>query len=327
MIFTVSLLIVLVNFMLLLTVSTIDSSSYHSYLPFMLFLFSFPHFIATYGVWISRVKSWRQEWWPLIFPFLYLGIFYACVRGQLGSIHPSLIVKLTYVYLLYHFCSQLYGVALWLGSEKKVEFSLWEKRLLRAIFLLMGAYTLMDLELRGATGVLFYTDTPITIFPAWIMRSTLILFFVLALGFCFISFKHFYQKKKLEYLLPLAILGTGFIWFIPPFSHGLVFYLPILHGLQYYPFIYMKMRKLKLWQWGLFLMLCVGIGEFFFRQIPFWDTGLGSMGMLWTAMILTLLNNHHFIIDGRIWKLSDPKNTDLFTSGPELQSLEVRARL
>jgi hypothetical protein len=327
MIFTASWLIIAVNFLLLIMVSFMKTESSHAYLPFLFIFFSFPHFMATYGVWISRVKSWKEEWWPLTFPFLYLAFFYFSTTGQLKVIHPAYLVKLTYFYLLYHFCGQLYGVALWMGTEKKVLLALWEKRILRSCFLLMGAFSLMDLELRGATGILFYANTPMTIAPAWLMQGTFLSFIILSLIFCALTFRNFFVSKNIASFLPLMILGLGFVWFIPPFSHDLVYFLPILHGLQYYPFIFLKFKGFKAWQWALFISVCMGAGYVLFRVLPFWESGLNSLGVLWTAMILTFFNNHHFIIDGRIWKLSDPKNADLFTSYQELRSPEVRVPL
>ncbi len=310
MTFTVTFLSVGVSYLLLLLLSLGDHTFLRSYLPFMLILFSFPHFMATYGIWMGRVREWKREWWPLIFPFVYLGIFILSLKGKF-PLRFELIIKLSYVYLIYHFSQQLYGVTLWMVGQKKIQLDRWAKYLLRTIFILMGFYTLLELELRGATQVLFYSSIPLFPFPPVLFQVTMGLFFLCAVVFVMYAFWRVHQTKNIFFLTPLLGVGAAFIWFIPPFSHDMVYYLPIVHGLQYYPFIYMKMRHLAAWKWVLFIVSCGVSGWVLFRWLPF-TQGIGPMsGVLWTSMILTLLNNHHFIIDGRIWKLSDPRNEDL----------------
>jgi hypothetical protein len=196
-------------------------------------------------------------------------------------------------------------------GELKMVVETWTKLLLRSIFLLMGLYTLMEMELRGATQVLFYMNVPLVSFSTKLFPVVMGLFFFCATVFISYSFWLFFRTKNLSSFAALPGIGAAFIWFIPPFSHDLVYYLPIVHGLQYYPFIYMKMKHLAAWKWALFVVSCGISGWLFFRWVPF-AKGVGPMtGVLWTSMVLTLLNNHHFIIDGRIWKLRDPRNEDL----------------
>jgi hypothetical protein len=82
----------------------------------------------------------------------------------------------------------------------------------------------------------------------------------------------------------------------------------------------MKTARISRLKWVVLSLVFVGLGWFFFRWLPFNISPVFLSGTLWPAFILTLLNNHHFLIDGRIWKLKDPENNDLFTSSPVLQS-------
>lgn len=281
------------------------------YLPYLLILLSFPHFILTYWIWFKRVDSWREEKWPILFPIIYLNLFYTSSVYPLEWLNPQILVKLSYYYLLYHFAQQLYGVTLWMAFSYGVKIDRWTKHTLHAFFLACASYAMFDLELRGATNVLFYLETPVWKFPSELLLTNFAIvgaLFVVLIG---LILKNFYQYKNIREFLPLAGVSVSTLWFIPPFSHGMIFFLPIIHSLQYFPFIYMKNRGLTIYRWAATGGLAIFAGWVFFRGVPLLVPGGWS---LWPAMILTMLNNHHFIIDGRIWKLKDVKNKDLFSA-------------
>jgi hypothetical protein len=104
--FTLSFLMVGVSYCLLILLLFFEHSKLQPYLPFLLILFSFPHFMATYGIWFGRVKEWKREWWPLLFPFVYLAVFFLALKGMI-PVRIDMIIKLSYVYLIYHFSQQL----------------------------------------------------------------------------------------------------------------------------------------------------------------------------------------------------------------------------
>ena len=60
---TFSFLMIGVSYLLLPFLIVSEKTTLNSYLPYLLIAFSFPHFIATYALWITRVKSWKREWW------------------------------------------------------------------------------------------------------------------------------------------------------------------------------------------------------------------------------------------------------------------------
>lgn len=286
--------------------------SIRHYLPWLILIFSFPHFMATYWVWSSRVKNWKSEWWSLGFPVFYVSLFFMASKGWLFSEAVETILKLSYLYLLYHFAQQLYGVTLWINYRQGVQYIGWRKLLLRGFFLSAGLYAWVEMELRGVVNVLFYHQV-----PSWNIHSDYIqgiFFIVLSLSFIIfiLTFMDFIRYKSLKYFMPLGSMGLAWLWFLPPLNQGMVVFLPILHGIQYLPFIHMKGGNLSLKKWCFLTGFFVASGWLFFRWVPFQVTG-PLEGTLWPAMILTLLNNHHFIIDGRIWKLRDPQNQDLLT--------------
>ena len=322
MAFTFLFLMVGVSYLLLPVVLVTEKTSLNSYLPYLLIAFSFPHFVATYNLWFERVRNWKREWWPLIFPFAYVGVFLLSLKGMI-PLPIFVIVKLSYFYLIYHFCQQLYGVALWMSGLQKIVISKGVRRLLRVTFLLVGFFSILEMEVRGATEILFYMSTPIVPMPTIFVQVIFGLTMACSLLTVLVLFLAFLKLKRLGAFLPLAALGVAWLWFIPPFSHHMVYFLPVAHGLQYYPFIFMKIRSRPVWMQSLVIVSSFIFGWILFRWLPF-TRGMGILsGTVWTTLVLTLLNNHHFIIDGRIWKLRDPSNKDV-TFFPELQSQEAK---
>lgn len=286
------------------------------YSPWLFMLFSFPHFMATYWIWSSRVKEWRNEWIPVLFPAFYLVVFMAATKGWLGESAVEMLLKLSYLYLLYHFAQQLFGVTLWINGKSKIFYSSNHKLFLRGLFLFSGLYAWLEMEMRGVVNVLFYYPV-----SSWGLHSDyLVVVFFLVASFSLVnifwSFYDFFKTKELKHLLSIGPIGLAWLWFIPPLNQNIVLFLPLLHGIQYLPFVKIKARKLSLSKWLLLVVGFIATGWIFFRWLPFYLPLHPLPGTLWPAMILSLLNNHHFLIDGRIWKLRDPENKDLLTSAP-----------
>ena len=292
-----------VTYLLLLGASLGSMTYLLPYLPFLLIAFSFPHFLATYWIWIKRIKSVKDEIWPLLFPLIYIGLFIY------GPIPISIIVKLSYSYLIYHFSQQLYGVALW-STSKGLTLARWEKHFLRTYFLVNGFYALLDFERRGVAKVLFYYETPSLEIPASLIIGTFSLSLILlALILGRIGYLFLKTSQKSLFVL-IAFVGLSLVWFVPPFSYEMVLFLPIIHALQFLPLARLKLSKVSKVEWISGVFSCLILGWFFFRFLPHMEFRYFSHG-IWPVLVLTLLNNHHFIIEGRIWKLRDPQNSDL----------------
>lgn len=291
-----------------------DSKIVGPFAPALFLIFSFPHFMATYWVWISRVKSWKDEWLPLFFPMLYLSLFLVAVSGRLGDSGVEVILKCSYLYLLYHFAQQLYGVTVWLNFKAGVNYSSRRKSLLRWLFLVACFYSWTEMEMRGVSTTLFYHSV-----SSWNLHSNYIFagfisIFALSCIMITWSFFDYFKTKNLNHLICIGPIGLAWLWFIPPLNQNMLFLLPFFHGVQYLPFIFMKNRKLSPLKWVVLFAAFIGSGWLFFRWLPISLPLKPLPGTLWPAMILSLLNNHHFLIDGRIWKLRDPENKDLLTT-------------
>lgn len=300
-------------FFILLQLNEVKTSL-TSFLPWFLIIFSFPHFMLTYWIWVKRVGRWHDEWPAILFPFFYSALFFVIYFYPMSFLTIDELIRFSYAYLLYHFVQQLFGVTLWLSYQYRIALMSWQKRALRAFFLMSGLYAYFDLELRGGAKVLFYREiSQVSLSSDFVIGSFILvgLLFVINLGFIV---KNYLETKSLRSFAPLGGMLVAGLWFIPPFGHQMVLFLPVLHAFQYFPFIVMKERSQKKWRLTVLFAGAIGAGWILFRVLPFSTLQFLSpdVGLIFPAFVLTLLNNHHFVIDGRIWKLRDERNKELF---------------
>lgn len=305
-----------INGISLLFIAMLELSPGKDYLiplvPILLILLSFPHFMMTYVVWFSRIKNWKTELWPLAFPFIYCLVFFGTYYSGSGLIDIALLVKLSYCYLLYHFAQQLYGTNLWLSYSQGTILSNLEKWIFKSFVLICAFYGLLVLELNGSINFLFYYSVPLWPIPSSVITGSFVLCSCLFLVLLSMRLRSFYKNARVTEIYPLVGYSVGLFWFFPPFTYNIAIFLPLIHALQYAPFLMMKLkhkdRKVIV---GLFAFAILS-GYLFFKWLPFYAPLAGMPSPVWAAFILTLLNNHHFIIDGRIWKLRDEANKDLW---------------
>lgn len=288
-----------------------------------LVLLSYPHFVATYLIWLVKKRSWREEWWPVLFPCLFLA---ACLGTERLSLTWSgLPYKLTYLYLLYHFAQQTYGASLWLVYRNGGQLGAGIKRGLRAWLLLVPLCAAYQVEVFRAPSTLFFHPVEKWALPLGGLEVLWGLLGVCALLLLALIVRDYHRRRDKTLLWVLGTMALQLWWFLPPFFSSVwVQVIPLLHALQYVPF-WSRLWWTRPLPWGHKALHYLGFmlgGYLLFRFIPWQGLGFGAR---WVA----LLNAHHFVIDGRIWKLRDERNRPLFESAREeveAQSHEGRQR-
>jgi len=280
----------------------------------LLIAFSFPHFVATYVIWQGKVTSWRQEWAALGFPVAYLGLCWWAESGP-GWV-KSLPYQLTYLYLVYHFARQTYGAALWGGLRLGCQFTRPQKRWLGLWFLSVPSTAIYAFFAQTKPRTLFYHPIKPWILPTAPIPYLYLLLGVILVGTMISLGLHYHQQKKAGVLWPVVMLALPLIWFLPPFhASQWVPLIPLLHAIQYAPF-WSKLLWASPTPWYkkcAHYLAFVAVGWLLFRWMPLRLVDLTNITVFY-AMWIGMLNAHHFLIDGRIWKLSDEKNRALFTS-------------
>lgn len=283
---------------------------------FLLGLFSFPHFIISYYLWWTHHKRGKFDILVWLFPLLFWPfIFYVNSRPELQSL-LNYLIQFSYLYLIYHFLRQFYGVIVWQYNQQNIFVSNLKKKFINFFLLSIGLFSWAILQNKSQSMVLFYYKVDNFFFPSEVVT---LFFFIALFAFCLFfiyDFVDWFRKKhSLAFFLPYLTILSALLWFYPGLVNNATWFMliPILHAVQYIPFWYQKLnlslRGKKLYLLYSLSFLC---GILAFRELPLKLNDFMKNDIGYMAMIL-FLNLHHFIIDGFIWKRKD--NRELFPKG------------
>src|SRR5690606_22624295 len=204
--------------------------------------FSFPHFIISYYLWWKNREGLAQETSVWLAPIIFwASLIYFSTTENIQAI--EMIVQLSYLYLIYHFLRQFYGIVLWQSYNQGINLSKFKKNFINYIFLSLGLFYWVSLESKTSSMTLFYFRVTNYHFHAdivtYIFLNALISFM---LFFIYDFYLWFRNKEKLSFFLPYLTIMSAYLWFYPGFSETLrwALALPILHALQYIPFWFKK---------------------------------------------------------------------------------------
>lgn len=300
---------------------------------FLALLFNYPHFMAT----IYRAYHTRSEFAKYRMFTVHVTLLLA-VAGILVHAWYALLPWLFTLYICWspwHYTGQNFGLLMMFARRSGVAPTNTERRLLRLAF--AASYLMLMLSFHtGASGdalVLSLGLPPQFTVPA---RAVLATFFGGAILWAFGSMaKHAPWRS----LLPSVILAvTQFLWFLLPavielasgrdfpqtrYSSGV---LAVLHSTQYLWITSYYQRRESLaagvtaWSFPKYLLTLIAGGIALFIPGP-WIVSR-AFHVDFTASFLTfmaLVNIHHFILDGALWKLRDPRIATLLLNTGERQ--------
>jgi hypothetical protein len=279
-------------------------------------MFVGPHYAATYRrAYTSRAIVRAHPWVTLAAPPLLLAGAALAVRDPYGF---GLAYFAAYVVTTgYHYSGQTLGLALVYPLRQGVPLGAAEKRLLGAPLYLSWILTLLGLfgEAQPGRNAAFafvrgrYQGTPV---PGWVLALGLS---ALALSFAGVAWVAVRRRRR-GVPLPAAtyaVLSAQTIWFtfglFDPFFIAVL--VPIFHGLQYVAFTGWHAcrgaapfgRRFAGYLVPVALLgaaIFPGSFNFFTKGRPYLDLFFN------TAAVATFLNLHHFLLDGRIWRMREP---------------------
>jgi tetratricopeptide (TPR) repeat protein len=307
----------------LLALAWLMPSGAHSWVIafyFLAIVFNYPHFMAT----IYRAYHTRADFEKYKFFTLHLTLL-LILTGIL--LHASYRL-LPWVFTLYicwspwHYSGQNYGLLLMFVRRSDAAMTPGERRWLRAAFVASYVMLLASFETGGSVDPLILSlglPAHFTI-PA---RIALGLVFVVCAWF---ALGQLVLRRGIRAMAaPLTLVATQFLWFVLPtflelrstyqipqtrYSSGI---LAVLHSAQYlWITSYYQRRDARAGQsnWrmaGYFLTLVAG-GIALFIPGPWLVSYIFSFDFTTSFLIFTaLVNIHHFLLDGAIWKLRDSR--------------------
>jgi Tfp pilus assembly protein PilF len=288
---------------------------------FLALLSNYPHFMAT----VYRAYHTRDEFEKYRLYTVHVAVLLA-VAGIVTHLWYPLLPWIFTLYICWspwHYTGQNFGLLMMLARRAGVAPTAIERRALRLAFI--ASYILLMLSFHtGSSGdpliLSFGLPAKFTL-PA---RAALALFFVGASGWALRSLA---RRSSFRSVLPVITLTlTQFLWFLLPavielmsgreipqtrYSSGL---LAVLHSTQYlWITSYYQKKEARAagnsrWSFTRYLVTLFAGGIALFIPGPWIVSRVFHADFAASFLTFTaLVNIHHFILDGAIWKLRDAR--------------------
>jgi tetratricopeptide (TPR) repeat protein len=288
---------------------------------FLALLSNYPHFMAT----VYRAYHTRDEFEKYRIYTVHVALLLA-LAGVITHLWYALLPWIFTLYICWspwHYTGQNFGLLMMFARRAGVTPTQAERRELRLAFI--ASYILLMLSFHtGSSGDSLILSLGLAAKFTLPARAVLALFFVGASGWALRSLA---RRSTFGAILPVLTLTlTQFLWFLLPavielvsgreipqtrYSSGL---LAVLHSTQYlWITSYYQRKEARAagdarWSFSGYLVTLVAGGIALFIPGPWivsrvFHTDFAASFLTFTALV----NIHHFILDGAIWKLRDSR--------------------
>jgi tetratricopeptide (TPR) repeat protein len=305
---------------------------------FLALLANYPHFMAT----VYRAYHKRDEFEKYRLYTIHVALLLA-LTGVAAHLWYALLPWIFTLYICWspwHYTGQNFGLLMMFARRAGVAPTERERAALRVSF--VASYILLMLSFH--TGA---SEDPMILslgLPAKLTlpaRASLAVFFLAVSGWAVTSLA---RRSSLRKVLPVAMLTlTQFLWFLLPaiielasgreipqtrYSSGI---LAVLHSTQYlWITSYYQKKEARAagnsnWSFGGYLVTLIAGGIALFIPGPWmvsrvFHTDFAASFLTFTALV----NIHHFILDGKIWKLRDKRVAALLVEPQERSAVAAQ---
>lgn len=318
--------------LLLLAYFSVASSTLHWSIAFygLALFFNYPHYMAT----IYRAYHRAEDFHKYRIFTLHLTILVALtlIVSHVWYRALPLIFTLYLTWSPWHYSGQNYGIFLMFARRAGAQPRDRQRRALYFAFVLSYAILLLNFHTGPSADPLFISlNIPSTVSSA----------LQIALGVAFLVCSVYGLSGLLATvgwrpLLPsLTLFSTQFVWFLLPTLLSLVkdFHVPqsrystgvlaVMHAAQYlWITSYYARREASAegrqnWRPFAYFAVLIAGGIALFIPGPWISSHLFHFDFTWSFLIFTaLVNIHHFILDGAIWRLRDGRIANLLLNSP-----------
>lgn len=288
---------------------------------FLALLSNYPHFMAT----VYRAYHTRDEFEKYRIYTVHVALLLA-LAGVVTHLWYALLPWIFTLYICWspwHYTGQNFGLLMMFARRADISPTESERRALRLSFI--ASYLLLMLSFHtGGSGDALILSLGLAAKFTLPARAALALFFVGASGWALASLA---RRSSFRTILPvLTLMVTQFLWFLLPavielvsgreipqtrYSSGL---LAVLHSTQYlWITSYYQKKEARAagdsqWSFSRYLVTLIAGGIALFIPGPWivsrvFHTDFAASFLTFTALV----NIHHFILDGAIWKLRDSR--------------------
>jgi tetratricopeptide (TPR) repeat protein len=298
---------------------------------FLALLSNYPHFMAT----VYRAYHTRDEFEK----YRIYTVHVALLLGLAGVVTHLWYALLPWIFTLYvcwspwHYTGQNFGLLMMFARRAGVSPTEAERRALRLSFI--ASYILLMLSFHtGASGDALILSLGLAAKFTLPARAVLALFFVGASGWALASLA---RRSSFRTTVPvLTLTVTQFLWFLLPavielvsgreipqtrYSSGL---LAVLHSTQYlWITSYYQKKEARAegdshWSFSRYLVTLIAGGIALFIPGPWIVSRIFHADFAASFLTFTaLVNIHHFMLDGAIWKLRDSRIAALLLDGQQ----------
>jgi tetratricopeptide (TPR) repeat protein len=288
-------------------------------------IFNYPHFMAT----IYRAYHTREDFEKYKFFTLHLTVLLVLTGILLHASYRWVpwIFTLYICWSPWHYTGQNYGIMMMFARRTGAQVTPAERRWLHAAFVASYLMLLASFETGGSSDSLILSVA----LPA---KFTLPLRAVLGAAFAlfaFMAFRPLIRRSSLRAMAaPLTLVFTQFLWFVLPtllelraayqipqtrYSSGV---LAVMHSAQYiWITSYYQQREARAagqpaWRTITYFLTLIAGGIALFVPGPWLVSYIFHYDFTTSFLIFTaLVNIHHFLLDGALWKLRDSRIASL----------------
>lgn len=294
-------------------------------------VFNYPHFMAT----IYRAYHTRENFEKYKFFTLHITLLLA-LTVILMHASPRLFPWVFTLYICWspwHYSGQNYGLLMMFARRSGAEVTQNERRWLRAAFIASYLMLLASFETGGSTDPLILSLG----LPAKFTFAVRLALGVAFAVFTWLGFQRMVRKHGIrEMVAPITLAITQFLWFVLPtllelrsayqipqtrYSSGI---LAVLHSTQYiWITSYYQRREARAsgqsnWRMPIYFVTLLAGGIALFIPGPWLVSYIFHFDFTTSFLIfMAVVNIHHFILDGRLWKLRDTRVASLLVEGPK----------
>jgi Tfp pilus assembly protein PilF len=301
---------------------------------FLALLSNYPHFMAT----VYRAYHTRDEFEKYRIYTVHVALLLA-LAGVVTHVWYGLLPWIFTIYICWspwHYTGQNFGLLMMFARRAGVSPTESERRALRLSFI--ASYILLMLSFHtGPSDDALILSLGLAVKFTLPARAVLALFFVGASGWALASLA---RRSNLRTILPvLTLTVTQFLWFLLPavielvsgreipqtrYSSGL---LAVLHSTQYlWITSYYQKKEARAagdshWSFSRYLVTLIAGGIALFIPGPWIVSRIFHADFAASFLTFTaLVNIHHFVLDGAIWKLRDSRIAALLLDGQQKSS-------
>jgi tetratricopeptide (TPR) repeat protein len=294
-------------------------------------LFNYPHFMAT----VYRAYHTYDEFTKYRVFTVHIAVLLA-LAGVIAHLWSPLLPLIFTLYICWspwHYTGQNYGLLMMFARRAGLSPTENERQALHLAFIASFLLLMLSFQTGSSSDSLILSlGLPWKFtFPA---RAVLAAFFLVSSGWALFSLA---RRSSWRQVLPtLTLVSTQFLWFLLPalielvsgkevpqtrYSSGI---LAVLHSAQYlWITSYFQKKEARnagqtAWSFSKYLLTLVAGGIALFVPGPWITSRVFHADFATSFLTFTaLVNLHHFLLDGAIWKLRDPRIASFLLNKPE----------